>query len=488
MIRVDAAEHDNRTCATATLAAALIGMKLGLLILAAALLAGCARFQPEPLVPARTAEQLEGRSLTNAALKTFLEQNLHSDLAGWPAITWDFDRLTLAAFYYHPSLEVARAQWSVALGGETTAAQRPNPALNVTPGYNATTLTASPWIPLGFLDMPLETAGKRGYRRAQAAQLSAAARLNISATAWQVRSNLRSSLVDLTAAEQREALLERQLSLQEQVVQRLQQQVQAGALASSEAVPFRIAWQKMRLDLADTQRVRAEARARVAEAIGVPTGALDEIVVAFDWLTAPGPAADLTSTSLRRAALRSRPDILGALAEYAASQAALQLAIARQYPDVRLQPGYQFDQGDSKWSLGLSVELPVLNQNQGPIAEAKAHRQEAAARFTALQAKVLAEIERTVAVLRNTETNSALLRSLADEQAERREAVAAQVKAGAADQVELLNAQLESASADLVQLEGQIRLQQAIGAVENAVQRPLSWPQAILESRQSHAN
>ena len=80
---------------------------------------------------------------------------------------------------------------------------------------------------------------------------------------------------------------------------------------------------------------------------------------------------------------------MGALADFAASQATLRLEIAKQYPDVRLSPGYQYDQGDNKWSLGLSVDLPVLNRNQGPIAEAKARRSEAAARFNAVQAKAL---------------------------------------------------------------------------------------------------
>ena len=196
----------------------------------------------------------------------------------------------------------------------------------------------------------------------------------------------------------------------------------------------------------------------------------------------------MTSAEARRAALQSRPDILAALAEYEATQAALQLEIAKQYPDVHLQPGYQFDQGDNKWSLGLTVELPVLSQNQGPIAEATARRQEAAARFNALQAKVLAEIDRAVAVFWLSETNAAALRALAGEQAKRSEAVAAQLKAGAADQLDLLNAQLESAAAELVQLEGQIKLQQALVALEDAVQRPLNLPAAVLQSERTEAH
>ena len=62
---------------------------------------------------------------------------------------------------------------------KVTAGERPNPSLNVTPGYDTTTSMPSPWIPLGFLDVPIETAGKRGYRTAQAARLSEAARLKL---------------------------------------------------------------------------------------------------------------------------------------------------------------------------------------------------------------------------------------------------------------------------------------------------------------------
>ena len=132
-------------------------MKRWLPFLLLALVAGCARFEPRPLSPADTAAQLEGRALDTPELKSFLERNLHHDVANWPLQSWDFETLALAAFYYHPSLDVARAQWAVAQGGEKTAAQRPNPTLNITPGYNSSTPVPSPWFPLTMLDLTLET-------------------------------------------------------------------------------------------------------------------------------------------------------------------------------------------------------------------------------------------------------------------------------------------------------------------------------------------
>jgi outer membrane protein TolC len=340
---------------------------------------------------------------------------------------------------------------------------------------------ASPWLTVVTLDVPIETAGKRSKRQAQAAHLSEAARLNIASVAWQVRSGIRSSLVDFIAAGEREAALTNQVALQEKILRRQQQQLEAGAIARSDLLAFRIALEKARLDLADAQRQRADARAKLGEAIGVPVRALNNIRIEFDLNRGPESAKELTSAEIRRTALTSRADILQGLAEYAASQAALQLEIAKQYPDIHLQPGYEFDQGDSKWGIGFSVELPVLSRNQGPIAEAKAKREESAARFIALQAKVIADIDRATDVFKISEANLSASRDLADAQAKRTEVISEQVEAGETEQNELLNSEFETDTARVTQLDNQIKLQQAIGSLEDAIQRPIP-PKAIFEN------
>ena len=47
---------------------------------------------------------------------------------------------------------------------------------------------------------------------------------------------------------------------------------------------------------------------------------------------------------------------------------------------------------------------------------------------------------------------------------------------------EVLNAQAESVAAELVQLDGQLKFQQAVGAMEDAVQRPFDFPATIFEA------
>lgn len=453
-------------------------MKFWPAIVALGLVAGCARFHPQPLSPAETAAGLESRSLGNPELKAFLEKHLNRELNPWPAAKWDFEMLTLAAFYYQPSLDMARAVWAEAQAGVVTAGARPNPTVGFTPQYVFNPGVEPPWVATLNLDWPIETAGKRGARVTQARHLSESARLNISATAWQVRSQLRASLIDLSAVTRRESLLRQQLAAQEQVVASLDQRREAGAMASSEIMPARLLAQKARLDLSDAQRQQVEARARVAEVMGLPVSALKDVEIAYDLTLFPAGLDRLTSTEVRHQALQRRPDVLAALADYAASESALQIEIAKQYPDVHLNTGFEYDQGLQKWGLlGFGMELPLLNRNEGPIAQAAARRRQAAARFEALQAKVIADLDRALAVYEVAAKSRAGAEALLATQRKQQEAVAQQLKAGAADRLEVLTAQLELATGELVLQDSQTRLHQALGALEDTVQRPVAnWP------------
>ncbi len=457
-------------------------MKHWSIILGIVLLAGCARFQSQLISPAESAAKLESRSLTNAVLKAYLENNLHRELSPWPTTQWDLEMLTLAAFYYQPGLEVARAQWRVAQAEVQTAGGRPNPTLTAGPGYNFSAAGGlTPWMPFGSLDLPIETAGKRRHRIARAEHLSAAVRLNLATTAWSVRSSVRAGLLDVATARRRADILSAQTSLAQQIVVSLEQRRQAGATSGAELGVAHVARARTQTELADARRQLAEANARVAEAVGIQLDALNGIELSFNLSQLPA-WDELTSATVREQALQKRTDILGALAGYAASQSALQLEIAKQYPDIHLNPGYQWDQGENKWQLGLTAELPVFNQNQGPITEARARCAESAARFEAAQAKAIAEIDRATAELGACRTNASAVQGLAAAYQSQRESVAAQVRAGATEPLDLLNAQLESGAVALAELEVQMKLQQAIGAWEDAVQRPLNLPTTAFES------
>lgn len=430
----------------------------------------CAHFHDRPLSLDQSCADFEARSLTDPGLRAFVETNLQHEVSEWPPAQWDPTHLSIAALYFHPDLDVARAQVAVADAGGKTAAQRPNPMLAATPGYNTTSSGLSPWLVNFSLDVPLETAGKRGYRMAQAAHLSQAARFKLAGVAWQVRSGVRHALLGLQSAQETKALLLARSRVLSNMVRLLEQQVAAGAIAPLDVTLARVNLDDARLGLIDAGRQSAEARVALAEAIGVPTSALTGVEFEFPNLERlPKP---LASSDVRREAVLNRSDILAALAEYAASQSALQLEIARQYPDVHLNPGYEFDQGDNKWMLGLSIELPMLNQNQGPIAEAAARRQEAAARFTATQAAAIGEIDRALAGYVAAQEQVSVADSLLAEQRKRERLIQSMLEVGEVDPLAVVTARVELIAGEQARLKTLVQAQQALVTLEDAVQRP----------------
>jgi cobalt-zinc-cadmium efflux system outer membrane protein len=89
----------------------------GYLALAVGLIAAaaCVRYEAKPIEPGRVLEDFEARRLDAPELGTFLVAN--KEVESWPPPAWDLKSLTLAAFYYHPDMDIARAQWGVARGG-----------------------------------------------------------------------------------------------------------------------------------------------------------------------------------------------------------------------------------------------------------------------------------------------------------------------------------------------------------------------------------
>ena len=212
-----------------------------------------------------------------------------------------------------------------------------------------------------------------------------------------------------------------------------------------------------------------EAAANLAAAIGLMA------LPAVNTDTLPETPAEVPLGNIQKAGLLHRADIRRSLLEYAADEAALQLEIAKQRPDIQFNPGYSFDEGHHKIAFGPGFEIPVFNRNKGPIAEAEARRAEAEARFNALQAQAIGEMEAAVAKYTRVPARNWMKkrarwpRSTATRTAAMQRAVAA----GEEDRLSLSGVRIEGAVAARERLEAERRLQSALVALEDAVQQPL---------------
>lgn len=443
--------------------------KIILFVLGVFFLAGCSvqRYRPAPIVANATASQYEARSLADDGLRSFEEKSLSQPASPWPPKTWNLQTLSLAALYFNPTLDLARARVARADAAVVTAGGRPNPTLGISPGI------PSPYLFTLDFSVPIETAGKRGYRIRSASNLDQAARLDLADSAWTVLSGVRLALLNYLLASRSLELVRSEERVRADQVDILERIVSAGEITKLDADLARIELSKTEAAMRAAEGQTAEAKASLAAALGIPVAGLQDAQFAWPDMDAPPSPESPFRAEIQRDAVLNRLDVRRSLAQYAATEADLQLEIAKQYPDIDIGPGYTYEERNSFFTVGLSSAIPLFNLNQGPIAEAEARRKEAAAAFMQTQAQVVARSERALAVY------TAALRELAEAQTsyELQETqvriVQQAIRAGADNRLSLDGAQIQLSALARAKLDALGRAQRALGDLEDAVQRPL---------------
>ncbi|MDO9316050.1 MAG: TolC family protein [Burkholderiaceae bacterium] len=463
--------------------------RLGTLIgCVAVVLAGCAlqTHEPRPLDPALSQAAQLARRPDDAALRKAMSQ-LGVDTTVWPLPAWDAPELGALALASHSDLAVARAEVAVAQAATGSARQRANPALELSlEHHSAPGQSDSPWTIGVALDTLVGDWLVGQSRRqaltdvADAQQLEAVERA--AQVAWQVHRRVRDSHRALHDAERLSAIADETLALQREESTLWQRRMTLGAAGAPEVLPSQQRQAIARQQAHQAHQAVEQARAALAQAIGLPLEQTRRMTLRFDSLMrsridAPmNTSADaaLEPLNLQRAALLNNIPVRIALARYAATDAALRLEIARQVPELSLKPGYAWDQGDHRWSLGIGYALPLANRNDGPIAEALARRAAEAARFDALQAQAIAELD----AARQATEAAATLQAEAMQQAQAARTLSARVdrrvEQGDADRLERIAGRRAELDARRALVEAQVALCRARAALEDVVQRPLS--------------
>jgi outer membrane protein TolC len=173
-----------------------------------------------------------------------------------------------------------------------------------------------------------------------------------------------------------------------------------------------------------------------------------------------------------REALLNRLDLRRKLMEFAAADAAVKLAVARQSPDISLSPGYLWDQSDNVWSLAANLLMP--SDQSAFITEAVARRELAAQSFLQLQIQITQETETAAELVQTAREQAEIFQRASEQHALKEARLTRQLEAGYADRVEQVEAQIEALTARRSLAQSRVRLQQALGSLEDVVQRPLS--------------
>lgn len=438
------------------------------IFISSVILSGCAQFSSRPLAPEQTGAGFDARSLNSPELRAALQQEGVSIKS-----RWSLTQLAAAAGVLNPDLAVLRAKVRTADAALQTARESPNPVFSIKPAYNSSSSGISPWIIEPGLDITIETGGKRDARQAAAAAKVRTVRLDYLAASWKLRSEVRRALLAIHAAQATRGQFQLQETAQAEAVKLLESRFKDGAATAQDAAAARIPLGVTRVSKYDTELLAAKSRGQLANTVGIPASALTGVEFDFSEVTIL-PAAS-TARAMRRHAITHRADILAALSDYAASEESLRLEVAKQYPDIKLGPGYKLDQTANKWTLGIGFELPLLHQHQGAIAEAEARRAESAARFIAVQARAMGEIDIALAVYRAARSKAEAAGSLAED-VKRQTAAAAQLNAeGETSKLEVTQRRVEQGAADLTLEQARLQAHEAAGALEDALETPAAF-------------
>lgn len=419
-------------------------------------------------VAAASRAQYERHRLEDPEFRQYLENKYHIVLKAFPPAQWHFAWLAEAAYFYLPELDLARARIALAEAAEITAGTPPESSLNLNTQYalNPPSNNPNPWTLGAGIDLPLEAASKRGYRIEHAQRLTARNRYELALSAWQARRRLRETLLDSLWSEAHLALAGQQAGIQEQRLTLLEHQLAVGEIARPELLAVRAERDQALARQQTLTRQAREARIRVAGALGLPFEALPQAPLGAELLESHWPGVEILATHR----ILNRLDLAMAWQDYQAAEAGLRLEATRRFPDLVIHPGYLSETGTQKLNVNFSFALP---QNQGPLAEAEARRQQAQALVSQTYYQGLQESAQALTAYQTALTRFASTEQILDTRRQQFEQIRRRVESGAENRLAELDAQSQFLSAETDRLQTQRGVLDALAGIEDAFQTPL---------------
>lgn len=445
------------------------------------LVSGCVSYTAAPLAVESIAARQQAQRIDPDAVRAQLA-NLAPGYA-WDGTTWNRLSLLAAALATNPRIATAQAQLESAKANARAARVRPGPTLTLSAEYALNPTEATPWLFGAAGDWPLDYGGRRRGRIESADIAVRRAAFEYAATAWQVRMDLRRAVDACTLADREQRLGAAQVQLRQRQLDAMRRRVAIGqnnrleldgvlaAAAAADQQALQAATQA-----ANARRALLAALGLTADGTPLTHGCADgEIPAEAAEAVAPLTDADRTR------ALQARSEFLQAALDYDQAESALRRAVAEQYPDIRLGPGYTWERGLIKLPFTLSLGLPSMDLGRAAIDAAEARRTQAGHALEATVGAVLATVGQADADYRAAwfaleQIRSSLLPVAASIARQADLALAN----GSTDRAQWAASQAGLLAAQFQELSALRALMAAQAGLEDALRRPLSGPELMI--------
>ncbi len=432
-------------------------LKFGLSILL--LLTGCAHYQAQPIALAALASAHNGHSLDAPCRKaSTVNASEFSEIA-----------LIAAAQCFNPELARAKAAIQLALANGELARQYPGLALVLNAEYARKAPESSKWLAGFSLDLPLDVGTRKAVRIEAAEQAQVLATLENALAQRAVAGKIGASVDTIRASLGEQELLHTRAQQSQRWLKFVDQQILEGQAERSERLKPQQELLATQAALLNASAAERAARSQLAQALGVPLAQVLNRQLALNIAPKRAAFGVGVDSAKRQAALLARPELLRALGQYQLAELALRLEYAKQYPELRLSPGYIWERGLVKLPLALGALLPPLDGNRSAIAVALAARSLAARELELTQANISAEID--LAFANRDAARSALRLGIQQMELANTELSAAKAAfdAGELDQLGRLSAELHVNDLLLAVHALEVQLQLSVRAVSLAL-------------------
>ena len=327
----------------------------------------------------------------------------------------ELDHAIELALSRHADLDAARAAIEARAGATRQAGLSPNPVLSLqtenwrfygNPGFSAARdLDLFAWVSLD-----VETAGKRTRRVELAEADERTAEYERQLAAWRIRQSVKKAYWETLATVSEVKMLQRIRETLERLEDYHEVRVRLGATAEVDLIKVRVEVGRAALALSGAEMEVSRAKIALLEAMGVP-----ELSTGFDLAQPDEWPVDLSWDPVEATrqtvekALAHRSEILLGQARVERARAAVELQRSLARPDVRPYVGYKRSNEFHTLIGGISIPLPVRDNNAGRIGEALAEVRRREAVLRATEARISAEVAAAVETVRR---RSEMLRSM----------------------------------------------------------------------------
>ncbi|MHC4839662.1 MAG: TolC family protein [Planctomycetota bacterium] len=353
--------------------------------LAAVIAVGCQSYERQPLDPEGHLVEWRSRDGKSADLREFIKQ-----VQAEKAIT-NFnldDGVSLAeaevtTLFFNSELNVARLEAEADLAGARESGRWSDPKLGINGGWMLANVNQPLMLGAGF-SFTIPLSGRLGVQEDLSFASANVALQKILVLEWKTLTMLRGKWRHAAALQSRIDVLEAFISDIDSVAERADAMRDAGELNAASARVFQIVKEETRLSIEVMKRHLYHATLEAKALMGLAPRAKIELQPEFGG----NPVLPSDAEMLTR-----NPQIELLRRAYEVSEQKVRLEIHKQYPDLTIGPGYGFEGGNSRVTLGLGLPIPFWNANVEGIARARGARNVAKAKFESVIESQFSQLE-----------------------------------------------------------------------------------------------